>query len=49
VNLGTQVAAMGAGMDGISGLDMETLLGGNIGQTIASYKCLTCIGIWCYI
>ena len=37
VNLGTQVAAMGAGMDGISGLDMETLLGGNIGQTIASY------------
>ena len=37
VNLGTQVAAMGAGMDGISGLDMETLLGGNIGETIATY------------
>ena len=37
VNLGTQVAAMGAGMDGINGLDMETLLGGNIGETIASY------------
>ncbi len=36
VNLGTQVAAMGAGMDGISGIDFESLLGDQA-ESIATY------------